>query len=92
MLTKEDLQAIAELMDKKMEPLQTQLRELNQQVAVMENTSEKQVSQIADGHKMLADKMGHIEQKLDAIQSDVDEIKGELVTQELVITRRLRKI
>ena len=84
MLTKEDLQAIGELISASEERTKTSI------MAYIENDVKKEIRQIADGHKMLAEKMDRMEQKIDKIQDSVDEIKGELTTQEMVITRRFR--
>lgn len=84
MLTKEDLQAIGELIAASEERTKTSI------MAYIENDVKKEIRQIADGHKQLAEKMDRMEQKIDKIQDSVDEIKGELTTQEMVITRRFR--
>ena len=65
-LTKEDLQAIADLMDSKIQASETrmlnrmdqvvresEIRVINHVNAVVENTVQPSVKQIADGHKML---------------------------------------
>lgn len=83
MLTKEDIEILAELMDKKMVDSE------NRMMAFFESKIEKQISQIADGHKMLAEKMDRIECKVDSLQGDIEEVKGELTAQELVITRKI---
>ena len=69
-LTKEDLQAIADLMDSKIQASETrmlnrmdqvvresEIRVINHVNAVVENTVQPSVKQIADGHKMLYEKM-----------------------------------
>ena len=50
-LTKEDLQAIADLMDVKIGASEQRLK------AYIESHVEKEIRQIADGHKMLYEKM-----------------------------------
>ena len=84
MLTKEDLQAISELINGAVSASENRIK------AYIESDVKKEIRQIADGHKQLAEKMDRMEQKIDKIQDSVDEIKGELTTQEMVITRRFR--
>ena len=84
MLTKEDLQAISELINGAVSASENRI------MAYIERDVKKEIRQIADGHKQLAEKMDRMEQKIDKIQDSVDEIKGELTTQEMVITRRFR--
>ena len=84
MLTKEDLQAISELINGAVSASEKRI------MAYIESDVKKEIRQIADGHKQLAEKMDRMEQKIDKIQDSVDEIKGELTTQEMVITRRFR--
>ena len=84
MLTKEDLQAISELITGAVSASENRI------MAYIESDVKKEIRQIADGHKQLAEKMDRMEQKIDKIQDSVDEIKGELTTQEMVITRRFR--
>ena len=84
MLTKEDLQAISELINGAVSASENLI------MSYIESDVKKEIRQIADGHKQLAEKMDRMEQKIDKIQDSVDEIKGELTTQEMVITRRFR--
>ena len=84
MLTKEDLQAISELINGAVSASENRI------MAYIESDVKKEIRQIADGHKQLAEKMDRMEQKIHKIQDSVDEIKGELTTQEMVITRRFR--
>ena len=84
MLTKEDLQAISELINGAVSASENRI------MVYIESDVKKEIRQIADGHKQLAEKMDRMEQKIDKIQDSVDEIKGELTTQEMVITRRFR--
>ena len=84
MLTKEDLQAIGELISASEERTKTSI------MAYIENDVKKEIRQIADGHKMLAEKMDRMETKIDRLQDQVDTIQGELTTHEMVITRRFR--
>ena len=86
MLTKEDLQAISELINGAVSASENRI------MAYIESDVKKEIRQIADGHKQLAEKMDRMEQKIDKIQDSVDEIKGELTTQEMVITRRFRRV
>lgn len=66
-LTKEDLQAIADLMDVKIGASEQRLK------AYIESHVEKEIRQIADGHKMLYEKMerefGEVHEELDALNS-----------------------
>lgn len=71
----------------RLDSLDGQVNALNRRMAVMENTSQKQIQQIADGHKMLAEKMDRMEKKLDSVQNSIDR---ELVSQEFVIKRMQR--
>ena len=95
MLTKEDLQAISELINGAVSASEARMiaqiaASENRVMAYIESDVKKEIRQIADGHKQLAEKMDRMEQKIDKIQDSVDEIKGELTTQEMVITRRFR--
>ena len=95
MLTKEDLQAISELINGAVSASEERMiaqiaASENPVMAYIESDVKKEIRQIADGHKQLAEKMDRMEQKIDKIQDSVDEIKGELTTQEMVITRRFR--
>ena len=60
MLTKEDIEILSKLIDKKMVDSE------NRMMAFFESKIEKQITQIADGHKMLAEKMDRIESKTSA--------------------------
>ena len=84
MLTKEDLQALSELINGVVSASENRI------MAYIESDVKKEIRQIADGHKQLAEKIDRMESKIDKIQDSVDEIKGELTTQEMVITRRFR--
>ena len=84
MLTKEDLQAISELINGAVSASETRI------MAYIESDVKKEIRQIADGHKQLAEKMDRMETKIDRLQDQVDTIQGELTTQEMVITRRFR--
>ena len=99
MLTKEDLQAIGELIAASEARMTARIdstvkesedRTKTSIMAYIESDVKKEIRQIADGHKQLAEKMDRMEQKIDKLQDSVDEIKGELTTQEMVITRRFR--
>lgn len=99
MLTKEDLQAIGELVRSEVRASEERMtarisesedRTKTSIMAYIENDVKKEIRQIADGHKMLAEKMDRMETKIDRLQDQVDVIQGELTTQEMVITRRFR--
>ena len=96
MLEKEDLQAIAELintavaaseermlgaMDAKIERSQTSI------LSYIESHVEKEIKILADGHKGLVERMDRIENKVDHISNRLYEIEGELTAQEYVIKR-----
>lgn len=81
MLTQEDLQAIAGLINTAV---------ANSEIRIMsyiESHVEKEIHQIADGHKSLSERVERIENKVDHISDRLDEIEGELAAQEYVITR-----
>ena len=81
MLTQEDLQAIAGLINTAVSESQTSI------MSYIESHVEKEIHQIADGHKSLSERVERIENKVDHISNRLDEIEGELVAQEYVITR-----
>lgn len=62
MLTKEDLQAISELINGAVSASENRI------MAYIESDVKKEIRQIADGHKQLAEKMDRMEQKIDKIQ------------------------
>ena len=57
MLTKEDLQAISELINGAVSASENRI------MAYIESDVKKEIRQIADGHKQLAEKMDRMEQK-----------------------------
>ena len=65
MLTKEDLQAISELINGAVSASENRI------MAYIESDVKKEIRQIADGHKQLAEKMDRMEQKIDKIQDSV---------------------
>ena len=77
-LTKEDLQAIASLIS----------QSENRIMAYIESHVEKDIQQIADGHKMLYEKM---DREFKELHEELDELKGTQAAQEFVITRRLKQ-
>jgi len=123
MLTREDLQAISELIhsevtaseERMMQRMDQRIAEseerTNQRIAESEERTNQRIIEsenrtktsimayiessvrpdirkIAEGHMQLAERMERMEHKIDTLQNDVDEIKGELVAQELVLTNR----
>ena len=77
-LTKEDLQAIASLIS----------QSENRIMSYIESHVEKDIQQIADGHKMLYEKM---DREFKELHGELDELKGTQAAQEFVITRRLKQ-
>lgn len=116
-LTKEDLQAIADLMDSKIQASETrmlnrmdqvvresetrmfnqmdqvvresEIRVINHVNAVVENTVQPNVKQIADGHKMLYEKM---EREFGEVHEELDALNSTQAAQEFVLTRRLKQV
>ena len=66
MLTKEDLQAISELINGAVSASENRI------MAYIESEVKKEIRQIADGHKQLAEKMDRMEQKIDKIQDCIE--------------------
>ena len=60
MLTKEDLQAISELINGAVSASENRI------MAYIESDVKKEIRQIADGHKQLAEKMDRMEQKIES--------------------------
>lgn len=81
-LTKEDLQAIAGLISESEERVTTQI------MTYVESHVEKEIHQIADGHKMLYEK---VDREFKSVHEDIDELKGTQAAQEFVLTRRLKQ-
>ena len=77
-LTKEDLQAIASLIS----------QSENRIMSYIESHVEKDIQQIAAGHKMLYEKM---DREFKELHEELDELKGTQAAQEFVITRRLKQ-
>ena len=71
-LTKEDLQAIASLIS----------QSENRIMSYIESHVEKDIQQIADGHKMLYEKM---DREFKELHEELDELKGTQAAQECVI-------
>ena len=101
-LTKEDLQAIADLMDSKIQASETrmlnrmdqvvresEIRVINHVNAVVENTVQPSVKQIADGHKMLYERM---EREFGEVHEELDALNSTQAAQEFVLTRRLKQV
>ena len=82
-LTKEDLQAIADLMDVKIGASEQRLK------AYIESHVEKVIRQIADGHKMLYEKM---EREFGEVHEELDALNSTQAAQEFVLTRRLKQV
>ena len=82
-LTKEDLQAIADLMDVKIGASEQRLK------AYIESHVEKGIRQIADGHKMLYEKM---EREFGEVHEELDALNSTQAAQEFVLTRRLKQV
>ena len=82
-LTKEDLQAIADLMDVKIGASEQRLK------AYIESHVEKEIRQFADGHKMLYEKM---EREFGEVHEELDALNSTQAAQEFVLTRRLKQV
>ena len=82
-LTKEDLQAIADLMDVKIGASEQRLK------AYIESHVEKEIRQIAVGHKMLYEKM---EREFGEVHEELDALNSTQAAQEFVLTRRLKQV
>ena len=82
-LTKEDLQAIADLMDVKIGASEQRLK------AYIESHVEKEIRQIADGLKMLYEKM---EREFGEVHEELDALNSTQAAQEFVLTRRLKQV
>ena len=82
-LTKEDLQSIADLMDVKIGASEQRLK------AYIESHVEKEIRQIADGHKMLYEKM---EREFGEVHEELDALNSTQAAQEFVLTRRLKQV
>ena len=86
MLTKEDLQAIAELMDLKINTaIQTSE---NRMKAYIESHVEKDIKKIAEGHVLLNERLDHIQNvQLPKIESDIMTIKAKVLAHDFEIAR-----
>ena len=86
MLTKEDLQAIAEIMDLKINTaIQTSE---NRMKAYIESHVEKDIKKIAEGHVLLNERLDHIQNvQLPKIESDIMTIKAKVLAHHFEIAR-----
>ena len=86
MLTKEDLQAIAEIMDLKINTaIQTSE---NRMKAYIESHVEKDIKKIAEGHVLLNERLDHIKNvQLPKIESDIMTIKAKVLAHDFEIAR-----
>ena len=86
MLTKEDLQAIAEIMDLKINTaIQTSE---NRMKAYIESHVEKDIKKIAEGHGLLNERLDHIQNvQLPKIESDIMTIKAKVLAHDFEIAR-----
>ncbi len=84
MLTKEDLQAIAEIMDLKINTaIQTSE---NRMKAYIESHVEKDIKKIAEGHVLLNERLDHIQNvQLPKIESDIMTIKAKVLAHDFEI-------
>ena len=88
-LTKEDLQAIASLIQQSEERTTRSIQETkNEIMSYIESHVEKELHQIADGHKMLYEKM---DREFKEIHEELDDVKGTQAAKAFVITRRLKQ-
>ena len=81
-LTKEDLLALSSMIDEKIQASETRM------MTYIESHVEKEIHQIADGHKMLYEKM---DREFQSVHEEIDELKGTQAAQEFVLTRRLKQ-
>ena len=86
MLTKEDLQAISEIMDLKINTaIQTSE---NRMKAYIESHVEKDIKKIAEGHVLLNERLDHIQNvQLPKIESDIMTIKAKVLAHDFEIAR-----
>ena len=86
MLTKEDLQAIAEIMDLKINTaIQTSE---NRMKAYIESHVEKDIKKIAEGDVLLNGRLDHIQNvQLPKIESDIMTIKAKVLAHDFEIAR-----
>ena len=86
MLTKEDLQAIAEIMDLKINTaIQTSE---NRMKAYIESHEEKDIKKSAEGHVLLNEQLDHIQNvQLPKIESDIMTIKAKVLAHDFEIAR-----
>ena len=86
MLTKEDLQASAEIMDLKINTaIQTSE---NRMKAYIESHVEKDIKKIAEGHVLLNERLDHIQNvQLPKIESDIMTIKAKVLAHDFEIAR-----
>ena len=86
MLTKEDRQAIAEIMDLKINTaIQTSE---NRMKAYIESHVEKDIKKIAEGHVLLNERLDHIQNvQLPKIESDIMTIKAKVLAHDFEIAR-----
>ena len=86
MLTKEDLQAIAEIMDLKINTaIQTSE---NRMKAYIESHVEEDIKKIAEGHVLLNERLDHIQNvQLPKIESDIMTIKAKVLAHDFEIAR-----
>ena len=86
MLTKEDLQAIAEIMDLKINTaIQTSE---NRMKAYIESHVEKDIKKIAEGHVLLIERLDHIQNvQLPKIETDIMTIKAKVLAHDFEIAR-----
>ena len=84
MLTKEDLQAIAEIMDLKINTaIQTSE---NRMKAYIESHVEKDIKKIEEGHVLLNERLDHIQNvQLPKIESDIMTIKAKVLAHDFEI-------
>ena len=86
LLTKEDLQAIAEIMDLKINTaIQTSE---NRMKAYIESHVEKDIKKIAEGHVLLNERLDHIQNvQLPKLESDIMTIKAKVLAHDFEIAR-----
>ena len=83
----ESEERMATRMDQRFAESETRLK--TDLMAYIESSVKPDIHKIAEGHMQLSERMERMEGKIDRLQDDVDEIKGALVAQELMVKHSL---
>ena len=71
-LTKEDLQAISNLMDAKLEPAHENLSALNKRIAVIEVNHGKKLDAVLDSQKSSNERLDRMQSQVDSLERKLD--------------------